>query len=325
MRTIAFLNQKGGVGKTTSAVNVASAMVRAGRRVLLVDLDPQSHASLHLGLQPGDGEVTVYDVLVHGAALAEAARFADERLTVVPSNIHLVGAEVELASQEQRERRLAAAIEPHAGNFDLAIIDCSPSLGLLTVNALTAADETIIPLQPHFLALQGLGRLLETITLVRENLNPRLRVLGVLMCMHERGTRLAQEVQEDVTRFLAEARPGQPWHGARVFRTAIRRNVKLAECPSFGKSIFEYAASSHGAEDYAALAHEILNGEADAAENLPDAAAADEQTDEIRRVTADAAKVTADHASTTEDALNREADGAHPRDAAEPPGVAPPA
>ncbi|MEP0846213.1 MAG: ParA family protein [Phycisphaerae bacterium] len=259
MRSIAFINQKGGVGKTTSAVNVAAALSRVGRRVLLVDLDPQSHASLHLGLQPADGEITVYDVLVRGAPLAEAARFADQRLTVVPSNIHLVGAEVELVSTPERERCLLRAISPHRENFDVLVVDCSPSLGLLTVNALACVGEVIIPLQPHFLALQGLGRLLETITLVRSHINPELRVLGVLMCMYERGTRLAQEVIDDVRGFLAAATPEQPWSGARVFRTLIRRNIKLAECPSFGQSIFTYAPGSHGAEDYAALAAELTS------------------------------------------------------------------
>ncbi len=258
MRVIAFINQKGGVGKTTSAVHFAAALARTNRSVLLIDLDPQSHASLHLGLQAADDEPTIYDVLAHNAPLAGAARYADERLAVAPSNIHLVGAELELSALERREARLSDALRPHAENFEFAVIDCSPSLGLLTVNALTAAGEVVIPLQPHFLALQGLGRLLDTVSLVREHHNPALRVAGVLMCMFDRGTRLAQEVVEDVRGFLAAAQPHQPWHGARVFDATIRRNIKLAECPSFGKSVFEYAPSSHAAEDYLAFCQEYL-------------------------------------------------------------------
>lgn len=260
MRSIAFINQKGGVGKTTSAVNVAAGLARSGRRVLLIDMDPQAHATLHLGIELAPGAKTIYHVLVEGDAIADAAVFADERITVVPSQVDLVGAELELAGTEGREFRLSQALQAYHEHYDHLIIDCAPSLGLLTVNSLTASQEVLIPLQPHFFALQGLSKLLETIALVRAHLNPRLRVLGVVLCLHEPNTRLALEVEDDVARFLAQARPEDAWSGARVLAARIRRNIKLAEAPSFGKSIFAYAAASHGAEDYAALAEEIERG-----------------------------------------------------------------
>ncbi len=276
MRSIAIINQKGGVGKTTTAVNVAAALARDGQRVLLLDLDPQSHASLHLGIDPNDHELSIYDVITQGAALADAAHGVGERLVVVPAHIDLVGAEVELATRDERETVLRRTLNPYQQGFDFCMIDCAPSLGLLTVNALAAVHEVIIPLQAHFLALQGLGRLLDTVGLVRQSLNPGLHVSGVVLCMYETATRLAQEVADDVRAFVTGASPEDPWYGATVFATPVRRNIKLAECPSFGQTVFEYAPSSHGAEDYRALAREILAMPASkpAAEVAPSADAA---------------------------------------------------
>jgi chromosome partitioning protein len=258
MRSIAMINQKGGVGKTTTAVNVAAGLARRGRRVLLLDLDPQAHATMHLGIDPSPDQPGTYGVLLNGVEATLALRRISDHLTLIPAHIDLVAAEVELAERAERELLLCHALQPLRDRYDMLIIDCPPSLGLLTVNALAAVDEIIIPLQPHFLALQGLGRLLETVALVRAVLNPSLRIAGIVLCMHEKGTRLAQEVDQDVRRFVANASPEDAWHGARVFDTAVRRNVKLAECPSFGKTIFDYAPSSHGAEDYNALTSEVL-------------------------------------------------------------------
>ncbi|MFN0134598.1 MAG: ParA family protein [Phycisphaerae bacterium] len=259
MRAIAILNQKGGVGKTTTSVNLAAALGRLGRRVMLVDLDPQAHATLHVGIEVAATEPSIYDVLTGRAAMAEVLRDVDEKLTIAPAHIDLAAAELELADLPDRERVLARAVAPYAELFDTLIIDCAPSLGLLTINALAAVTEVIIPLNPHFLALQGLGRLLQTVNLVRSAVQPRLRVSGVAFTMAESSTKLAQEVQADVESFLGAAATDDPWFGAKIYQTKIRRNVKLAECPSFGKTIFQYAPTSHGATDYAALGDEVLH------------------------------------------------------------------
>lgn len=274
MRSIAILNQKGGVGKTTTAVNVAAALARRGRHVLLVDLDPQSHASLHTGQEVQPGEGSIYDVLVSGTPIAAVARSVDDRLVVIPAHVDLVGAELELAQRPQRENVLHAALAPYQAGFDYCILDCAPSLGLLSINALVAVTEVIIPLQAHFLGLQGLGRLLETVTLVRQSLNPALRISGIVLCMFEKGTKLAQEVQADIVRFVADAPAEAAWHGACVFETTIRRNIKLAECPSFGKTVFEYAPDSHGAADYLALAAELEGDGAGVSAAMPKTAEA---------------------------------------------------
>ena len=272
MRTIAVANQKGGVGKTTTSVNLAVAMARAGLDVCLVDLDPQAHATLHAGVQPGSSPLSAWDLLAGGASLAETRVHAGERLSVVPSHIDLSALEMALANRAGREGILRQRIEADPAcrgdvgaelRHDCMVIDCPPSLGLLSLNAMAAADEVLLPLQPHFLALHGLSKLLETMELVADRVNPRLRLLGVVLCMYESATRLAGEVARDVEEFFASGRGRHPvWSEAKVFRTRIRRNIRLAEAPSFGQSIFDYAPDSNGAEDYAALAGEVLQAAA---------------------------------------------------------------
>lgn len=258
MRSIAVMNQKGGVGKTTTAVNVGAALAETGKRVCLIDLDPQAHATLHLGIEPCPELPSIYDVLAGSATLAQARRQVAENLWVVGSTLDLAAAEIELAGVIGRELILRDKLGEDPEPFDYLILDCPPSLGILTLNALAAADEVFIPLQPHFLALHGLGKLLETINLVAQRLNPRLRISGVVLCMYDANTRLAGEVSQNVDEFFRQAR-GQPtpWADAQTFQTRIRRNIRLAEAPSFGKSILQYSPDSNGAEDYRRLAEEI--------------------------------------------------------------------
>jgi chromosome partitioning protein len=280
MRSIAIMNQKGGVGKTTTTVNLAAALAGLGKQVSVIDMDPQAHASLHLGVEPQPDGPSVYDVLVHRAPLADVRRQVRDNLWLVASHVDLATAEVEISrtlgeamqggDQTQNGRpqldhlftilRNAVDADPHPPDY--LLIDCPPSLGLLTLNALVAVREVLIPLQPHFLALHGLSKLLETIDLIARGLNGRLRLAGVVLCMYESSTRLAGEVTADVERFFQAAHSHEtPWSGARVFETRVRRNVRLAEAPSFGQSIFQYAPSSHGAADYQQLAEEILAAE----------------------------------------------------------------
>ncbi len=264
MRRIAIINQKGGVGKTTTAVNLAAALARAGQRVCVLDLDPQAHATTHLGIDPDGKSPSMYDVLTDSRPLAEVRRKVEDGLWVAPSDINLAAAEVELAGVVGREVILRDLLLQDEGAFDFILMDCAPSLGVLTLNALAAANEVFIPLQPHFLALHGMGKLLETTALVAKRINPALRVSGIVLCLYEASTKLAQEVQGDLQEYLDRSRAGNaPWAKARIFATRIRRNIKLAECPSFGQSIFQYAPGCHGAADYAALAREVL-GEAPA-------------------------------------------------------------
>ena len=263
MRSIAVLNQKGGVGKTTTAVNLSAALAAIGKRVCVIDLDPQAHASLHLGLVPSGHEQSIYEVLTGDTSLAEARQQVSENLWIVGSNIDLAAAEVELVGVVGREIILRDKLADDSAEFDYLIIDCPPSLGILTLNALAAVDEVFLPLQPHFLALHGLSKLLQTIELVAKRLNDRLRLSGVILCLFESGTRLALEVSRDVEDFFIGARDLRgPWADVHLFQTRIRRNIRLAEAPSFGQSIFQYAPDSNGAEDYLHLAEEVLHGAA---------------------------------------------------------------
>jgi chromosome partitioning protein len=264
MRSIAVMNQKGGVGKTTSSVNLAAALAREGKRVCLVDLDPQGHASFHVGVEAGPDMPTVYDVFTQQTTLDHARQLVGENLSLIPSNIDLAATEVELAGTQGREFFLRNAMQhwKDQNRFDYVVMDCPPSLGILTINALTAVGEVFIPLQPHFFALQGLSKLFETTALVTRRLNRELRVTGIMMCLYESGTRLAADVTEDLKQFLDSSDGDTPWASARIFKSKIRRNIKLAEAPSFGQSILDYAPGSSGSADYLALAQEVLAMEA---------------------------------------------------------------
>ena len=247
-RTIACANQKGGVGKTTTVVDLSSALGRGGDHVLVIDLDPQGNATSGLGIDRTTVERSVYDAVMDGAPLdGSIVRGQSDGVDVVPSTVALAGAEVELAGVEARERRLLRLIEPVRARYDVIFIDCPPSLGLLTVNALTAADAVLIPLQCEYYALEGLTQLLATIDLVRDHLNPRLAIDGVVMTMADARTNLSADVEAEARRHL----------GALVYDTVIPRSVRLSEAPSHGLPIDRYAPESRGAIAYAALADEF--------------------------------------------------------------------
>lgn len=261
MRTIAVLNQKGGVGKTTTVANVAAALSLKGLRTLVIDLDPQAHLTIHLGADSNPEAAGVYEVLMGSADVASAVVPVRENLHVLGSSINLVGAESELVNEVGREIILRKALDPVRSNYDYMLIDCPPSLGLLTLNALSSVEEVIIPVQPHFLALQGFSRLLQTISLVQSRINPALRVSAILMCMFDSRTSLSSEVRDDIERFLANARSSDaPWSKAAIIPVHIRRNIKLAEAPSYGKTIFEYEPTCNGAVDYQAVAEWLHSG-----------------------------------------------------------------
>ncbi|HEX7899779.1 MAG TPA: AAA family ATPase [Planctomycetota bacterium] len=244
MRKIALVNQKGGVGKTTTAVNLSDALARLDRKVLLIDLDPQSNATVSLGVPAHEQEHTTYSILNGGAAVPIEI---SPNLHLLPSSIDLAGAELELASAIGRETILRDALSGLT-SYDFVLLDCSPSLGLLSINALTYAKEVMVPLQCEFLALHGISLLTRTVELIRRRLNPELEIKGVIPCMYDIRKGLARETVEEL----------QNYFKGKVFKTRIRTNVRLAEAPSHGQTIFEYAPDSNGAEDYMALAREIV-------------------------------------------------------------------
>ena len=268
MRRIAVMNQKGGVGKTTSSVNLAAGLAKAGHRVLLVDLDPQAHASLHLGVEQVASADSVYQVFAGARTVSDIRQMVGENLWLAAADIDLAAAEMELADVAGREFVIRKALDACGDAFDYVLFDCPPSLGVLTVNALSAATEVFIPLQPHFFALQGLSKLFETTALVTRRLNRDLRVSGIILCLYETNTKLAGDVVDDLTGFLAESPADAPWAEAEVFASRIRRNIRLAEAPSYGQSIFDYAKRSPGAVDYGKLVDEVLA--MNAAEERPD-------------------------------------------------------
>jgi chromosome partitioning protein len=254
VRVIAVFNHKGGVGKTTSVANLGAALARKGKRVVLLDCDPQACLTVHFGVDLEDPGNTIYEVLTRDVLLADAVRpvgTEDEAgLLLLPSHLDLAGAEMELATTMGRERLLRDALDVYLRGepgTDYAFLDCPPSLGLLTVNSLAAVDEVFVPLQTEYLALRGVGKLIEVISLVRRRLNPQIQITGILPTLSRTGTILAREVREEIERYF----------GNKVFKTRIRSNVRLAEAPSHGKSIFAYDPGSAGAEDYRALAEEV--------------------------------------------------------------------
>jgi chromosome partitioning protein len=259
MRKIAVINQKGGVGKTTSAVNLSAALAEQGKRVWLIDLDPQAHASLHLGFGMQEEYMSVYDVLTDQTPLADVCHRVEDNLWLTPSHIDLAAAEMELSGAVGREIILRDKMSDVDQEFDYIIFDCPPSLGVLTLNALTTADEIFLPLQPHFLALHGLSKLLRTIELVARRLNSNLRLTSLIYCLFDTGTRLANEIVGDVEYFFEQHHgTDSMWAEVTSFDTRIRRNIRLAEAPSYGQSIFQYASDSNGAQDYRSLAMEVM-------------------------------------------------------------------
>jgi chromosome partitioning protein len=255
MRTIAIVNQKGGVGKTTTTVNLGAALALAGQRVLLIDLDPQANLSMHLGLEAGPNDPSIYGVLVGSEPLADAIRpTGTPGLSIVASNIDLSGAELELASALGRETLLRDAVDSWRTSgggedpVDFVLFDCPPSLGLLSINGLAAAREVFIALQTEFFALQGTSKLVEVVQLLQRRINPELLITGIVPCLYDSRLRLAREVLAEIRKYF----PGQ------VFGRGIGTNVKLAEAPSYGQTIFEYAPESKGAKDHELLAQLVL-------------------------------------------------------------------
>lgn len=250
MRVLAIANQKGGVGKTTTTINLAAALTLLGKTVLMIDIDPQGNASTGLGVMKGDRELTMYDVMVDGAELADAIHATSvDGLTLIPSEVDLSAAELELGHQEGRTVRLKQALEALPDKPDYVLVDCPPSLSLLTVNALAAADAVLVPLQCEFYALEGLSQLLKTVEMAKAQINPNLIIEGVMLTMYDKRNRLSAQVAADVRKHLGRA----------VFKTLIPRNVRIAEAPSFGMPVLQYDRHCAGSKAYMALAKELLS------------------------------------------------------------------
>ncbi len=258
-RIISLLNQKGGVGKTTTTVNLAAALAAAGNKVLVIDLDPQTHLGLHFGVD--DASSSVYDLLMdESVTVQDAIVSARPNIDIVTSEVDLAAAESELASKTDRHDLLSRKLTSIADKYDYILIDCPPSLGLLTINALAASKELIVPMQTHFLALQGVSRLFETVQMLVGGLNPDLQVTGIVLCMHEGHTNLGREVVADLEEFFEASRTQDvPWKNCDILQPPIRRNVKLAEAPSFGQTIFDYEPECAGAKDYRKLAQSVID------------------------------------------------------------------
>jgi len=249
-KVLAVVNQKGGVGKSTTAVNLSAGLGEAGKKVLLIDMDPQGNATSGFGLSKSGRELCIYDALLHEVALEDLLEtHSIYPIDVVPATIQLAGAEVELVSAMSRETRLKTLISFERNKYDYIIIDCAPSLGLLTINALTAADGVLIPIQCEFYSLEGLSKLLDSVRLVKAHLNPDLEVFGVVMTMHDGRTKLANQVVDEVREFF----------GDKAFQTLVPRSVRISEAPSFGQSVLEYDSSGKGAKAYRSLAKEVMD------------------------------------------------------------------